>query len=333
MEFYTWQSYRCAFEKVPGKASAQLASAQSTSTQSAGTQSAPALLMVHPIGVGLSGEFWRPFIIRWQATNQPVGAVYNVDLLGCGESDMPARAYTPEDWAQQLAYFIEHIAQEPVVLVVQGALLPVAVRLMETDAAKDIKGMVLSGPPAWRLMTTPTETWKQKLAWALFSSPLGNGFYRYARREKFLASFSQRQLFEKPEDVTDSWLAMLNAGSRNMNSRYAVFSFLAGFWRQDYAAAIARIQQPVMIVMGNAASTIDRKTAQEVAKTVAKAGGQVTTAQPNPDSPAPAVQKRLRDYLDHFPRAQGVSIPGRNVMPYETTDDFVRAIAPFIASL
>lgn len=303
MTFYTWQSSRCAFQEIKG-------------------QGSPALLLIHPIGVGLSGKFWQPFIEQWTATNESSrGSVYNLDLLGCGDSDMPQRAYMPKNWAEQLAYFIEQVAKEPVVLVVQGALLPVAVELINMPAVKGkIKGMVLSGPPAWRLMTTPTESWKQKLAWSFFSSPLGKAFYRYARREKFLDSFSKRQLFERAEDVTAGWLSMLHKGSRDLNSRYAVFSFLAGFWRQDYASAIAQIQQPVMIVMGNTASTIDRTTAQAENK-------------PETMTQQEAGKQRLQTYLDHFPRAQGVNIVGRNVLPYESVEAFAQAIAPFVTAL
>ena len=303
MTFYTWKNHQCAFEKVPGQAVS-------------GSSAEPALLLIHPIGVGLSKEFWQPFIEQWQQVGSLNSAVYNVDLLGCGQSDMPSKAYRPEDWAEQLGYFIEQIAEEAVVLVVQGALLPVAVRLMELPAGNHVKGLILSGPPAWRLMTTPTASWKHQLAWGLFSSPLGNLFYRYARRKKFLDSFSQKQLFEKAAGVTDDWLEMLDEGSRDMASRYAVFSFLAGFWRQDYAEAIARIQQPVLIVMGEEASSIDRTTAKEIEKAT--------------DNPS---QKRLQDYMDRFPRARGVSISGRNVLPYESTAEFVAAIAPFVTEL
>ena len=311
MDFYTWQNHRCAFEKVasePGTDSNLLDSEDSRL----------ALLLIHPIGVGLSHEFWQPFIQQWQKSESAATpcTLYNVDLLGCGDSDMPNRAYRPEDWADQLAYFIEKIASEPVVLVVQGALLPVAIRLMDLPAGNRVKGLVLSGPPAWRLMTTPTPIWQQKLSWALFESPLGSAFYRYARRESFLRSFSERQLFERPEGVTDDWLAMLKAGAKDMNSRYAVFSFLAGFWRQDYARAIARIQQPVLIVMGDEASSIDRTTAKQ-----AEADSTQTS------------EKRLQAYLDHFPRAQGVCIAGRNVLPYESTAEFVEVVMPFIANL
>ncbi len=306
MEFYTWQEYRCAYEVVSREDSSKSGLSSSTS---------PALLLIHPIGVGLSRHFWQPFIRAWKASSS-AQKIYNVDLLGCGDSDMPQQAYRPQDWAKQLAYFIEKVAQEPVVLVVQGALLPVAVKLMGLPVAEQIKGLVLSGPPAWPLMTTATASWKVKLAWSLFDSPLGSAFYRYARREKFLKSFSERQLFAQPEDVTTEWLAMLHEGSRNMNSRYAVFSFLAGFWRQDYEDAIASIQQPTLVIMGKEASTIDRRVAQEV-----------------DSNSVPDADKRIQDYLDHFPHAEGTSVSGRNIPPYESVDEFVGAVKSFLDEL
>ncbi|MEM9946614.1 MAG: alpha/beta hydrolase [Cyanobacteria bacterium P01_D01_bin.36] len=295
MDFYIWQDRRCVYDAIPGGNS-------------------PALLLIHPIGVGLSRAFWHPFIHAWEQAGSP-SPIYNLDLLGCGDSEMASQAYAPQDWAEQLAYFVEKIAKGPVVLVVQGALLPVAVRLMEMSVGEQVAGLVLSGPPAWPLMSTQTPSWKVNLAWQLLSSPFGNAFYRYARRESFLKSFSERQLFEKAADVSDDWLKMLHKGSRDMDSRYAVFSFLAGFWRQDYSGAIARIQQPVMIVMGEEASTIDRKVSKQV------------------DTLATSERKRLQDYLDRFPRARGVTIAGRNVLPYESTDEFAQVVNAFVAEI
>ena len=306
MEFYNWQEYRCAYETVPGK---KLPEGEPSAV------ALPALLLIHPIGVGLSRHFWQPFIEAWQAAGS-TRKIYNLDLLGCGDSDMPQRAYRPQDWAEQLAYFIEQVAREPVVLVVQGALLPVAVELMSLPAAEKVKGLVLSGPPAWPLMTTPSAAWKVKLAWSLFESPLGSAFYRYARREQFLKSFSKRQLFARAEDVTPEWLAMLHEGSRDMNSRYAVFSFLAGFWRQDWGDAIAKIRQPTLVVVGKGASTIDRRVSQEV-----------------DSNSLPDAEQRIRDYCDHFSNAEGVIVSGRNVLPYESVDEFVEAVKLLLAKL
>lgn len=294
LHYYLWQGHRVAYRDYP---------ALSAATES------PALVFIHPIGVGLAGAFWQPLLHHCQR-HAPDLSYYCPDLLGCGNSDMPHRAYYPIDWAEQLSKLIVETVRQPTVLVVQGALLPVAVRLVtQTPAAQQIKGLVLSGPPAWSLMTQSTSTRQQRLSWNLLDSPLGWAFYRYARRRNFLASFSQRQLFAEGADISDAWLTMLTDGAANMASRHAVFSFLAGLWRQGYSEAMAKIQVPVLVVMGEQASTIDR---------VAKGARD---------------QSRLQDYLTHLPQAKGVTVPGRNVLPYESTAAFAQVMLDYVREL
>jgi pimeloyl-ACP methyl ester carboxylesterase len=283
-QFYTWlhgESYNCAYE-----------------VQNPNLQTTP-LVLIHPIGVGLSRKFWQRFSdgCNW--------SIYNPDLLGCGESDMPDVAYTPEFHAEQLQYFIENIVQKPVILVVQGALLPVAIALTE-KAPNLIAGMVLSGPPTFALISRDIPKWQQKLAWTIFSSPFGNLFYRYARKEKFLRNFSTRKLFASPDAVDAQWLDTLHVGSENMASRYAVFSFLAGFWRKDYRSNIAAIDKPVLIVMGEFASSIGKEGKEET------------------------LDDRLKGYTTYFKNSRIVKMPGRNVLPYESTSEFIKAMSSFV---
>ncbi|MEH1800780.1 alpha/beta fold hydrolase [Nostoc sp.] len=288
-QFYTWQNYHCAYEVH-----------QPTNTTPDGIP----LLLIHPIGVGLSRQFWQRFCHQWYNIGQ-LNSIYNPDLLGCGESDMPHLAYTPSDWAEQLQYFLQTVVQKPVILVVQGALLPVAIQLVQKESSL-IAGLVLSGPPAWALMTNKSPEWQQKVLWNLLDSPLGSAFYRYARTPKFLRSFSIRQLFASENAVDAEWLNTLIAGAENPASRHAVFSFLAGFWRKDYTSFIASIQQPTLVVVGETASSISQDNAKET-----------------PD-------ERLAHYLGSLPQGQGIKINGRNVLPYESTAEFVAAIATFI---
>ncbi|NES21525.1 MAG: alpha/beta fold hydrolase [Symploca sp. SIO3E6] len=285
-KFYTWKDFRCAYEVY------------------ATNQSHPPLLLIHPIGVGLSRLFWRRFGDAWLKTSQP-NPIYNPDLLGCGANAQPRFAYYPEDWAQQLHYFIQEIVKTPVIVVCQGALLPVAITL--TDIAPHlIKGLVLAGPPTWQLLSEDKTSFNQRLAWNLFDSPLGTYFYRYARRRQFLQSFSVKQLFAKAVDVDEQWLNTLQAGAKNLESRYAVFSFLSGFWRQDYSAMIAKINQPTFVVLGEQASSISRDVEIETPK------------------------QRLESYLKGFTNCQGTIIPGRNVLPYESTQDFVSVLSDIL---
>jgi pimeloyl-ACP methyl ester carboxylesterase len=270
-QFYTWlhagQTYSCAYE-----------------VQNPNSQTVP-LLLIHPIGVGLSRKFWRKF------TNGCNWSIYNPDLLGCGESDMPDVAYTPEFHAEQLQYFIENVVKKPVILVVQGALFPVAIALTQ-KAPNLIAGIVLSGPPTFALISRDIPKWPQKLAWAIFSSPFGNLF--------------SRKLFASPDAVDAEWLDTLHVGAENIASRYAVFSFLAGFWRKDYRSNIAAIDKPVLIVMGEFASSIGKEGKEET------------------------VDDRLKGYITYFKNLRTLKIPGRNVLPYESTTEFISAMSSFV---
>ncbi|BAZ04347.1 alpha/beta fold hydrolase [Calothrix sp. NIES-3974] len=286
---YKWQNYQCTYDYHPANPQAN--------------QDIP-LVLIHPIGVGLSRLFWRRFSQQWQIQNK-FNSIYAPDLLGCGDSDMPNIAYTPNFHAEQLNFFLTTVINQPVILVVQGALFPVAIELV-TMHPQLIKGMVLSGPPAWNIISKPRPKWRQKLTWSFLSSILGNLFYRYARTEKFLRSFSTRQLFASSQDIDEEWLMMLRLGSVDMASRFAVFSFLAGFWRKDYSTAIANLNIPTFVVFGETASSVSKE-------------GKIESA-----------DDRLSQYLTHLPTAQGVKIPGRNVLPYESAPEFVNAIAPFI---
>lgn len=292
-QFYSWQGFRCAYNVFgSGKELSE----------------ASPLVLIHPIGVGLSRIFWRRFIQTWSAQNSG-SIIYNPDLLGCGESEMPSVAYYPSDWAAQLKYFIETVVKKPVVLVVQGASFAIAIELLQFLEPNWIKGLVLSAPPAWRTITKAAKPRQQKLLWnLLFNSPLGLGnlFYRYARRRQFIESFSVRQLFAEAEQVDRLWLDELTEGATNMQSRYAVFSFLAGFWREDYASAIAKITQPTLIVLGEQTSSISSEGKPET------------------------VQERLNAYKSHLSQGEGCIIPGRNVLPYESTSEFARVVNNFL---
>ena len=159
-------------------------------------------------------------------------------------------------------------------------------------------------------MTETAKPLQQKLLWnLLFNSPVGLGklFYRYARRRQFIESFSVGQLFANPEQVDSEWLDSLVEGAKDPRSRYAVFSFLAGFWREDYTSAISAIQQPTLVVWGEQTSSISRESFTET------------------------LSERGKSYLQHLPQAQVRMIQGRNVLPVESTSELVRVVTDFWA--
>ncbi len=303
-QYYHWRGYRCAYDVLTCDRSSDHSSFSDPSEMNQ-----PAILLLHPIGVGLSRQFWQRFAQAWFDAGE-TAPLYNPDLLGNGESDMPHVAYHPADWAEQLEYFIQTVIRRPVILISQGALFPVAIALSQrSNSLELVKGFILAGPPAWSIMTTPSPTWRNRLLWSLFDSPLGQAFYRYARREEFLRSFSIKQLFDQAADVDAEWLNTLQTGATDPASRHAVFSFLAGFWRRDYMEAMQQISQPTLVVFGETASSISRSGKKE--------------------SP----QDRMRDYLKHLPHVEGRFMAGRNVLPYERPAEFVQTISPFVHQL
>ena len=290
-QFYTSDNYQCAYEVW-----------ESTVT---GNPSPIALLLIHPIGVGLSRQFWYRFCQQWQGRGG-LETIYNPDLLGCGETALPRIPYTPEDFAKPLKDFIETVIKKPVVVISQGASFPIALSLLDLKPEPGIAGLILGGPPAWSIITTEKTSRQQNLLWNLFNSPIGGLFYRYARRRNFLESFSVRQLFDQTDDVDQQWLDMLKAGADNVETRHAVFSFLAGFWRRNYESAIAHISQPTLVLMGESASSISRDSAVE--------------------SP----EERMIQYCQALPNGEAKLLPGRNVLPYESTTAFTSACLEFV---
>ncbi|MFM9266960.1 alpha/beta fold hydrolase [Tychonema sp. BBK16] len=292
--FYQWQNYRCAYDVY------------SPITVTA-DNSIP-LVLIHPIGVGLSRVFWQRFCEGWCKTSNS-NPIYNPDLLGCGDCEMPAVACYPDDWAAQLQFFLETVVKKPAIILVQGALLSVAlalVKIEQENGSNLIHGLVLAGPPAWAVMNKHSTERQQRIVWNLLDSPLGNAFYRYARRAEFLRSFSIKQLFGDAVKVDSEWLDALQAGAANPDSRHAVFSFLAGFWRQDYSSTIQKCDRATLIIMGEQASSISQAGKEE------------------------KPEERLAQYLANFPNAEGLLMPGRNVLPYESTAEFVSGVAEFV---
>ena len=287
-ENYEWNSQRCSYRVI-----GQLVG------------DSPPVLSLHPIGVGLSGAFWSRFDAQWVQRGLPWPLVHP-DLLGCGHSSLPPHAIRNEDWAEQISCLWRQQIHQPCVLLVQGASFPIAIELW-TRIPEAIRGMVLAGPPSWRLISEHGNPQLADGLWRwFFSTGAGALFYRYARTPGFLRSFSVKQLFDRPEDVDEEWIAMLQDGSHDMATRYAVFSFLAGWWRRDYREELQSLQCPVLALFGEHASGISGRG--------------------KGDSP----EQKLWDYTTHLPAAQGRLLPGRNVLPWEAPGPFVETVAEWL---
>lgn len=231
------------------------------------------------------------------------------DLLGCGTAPCPARPLTPEDWADPLIDLIQEQHSGPVVLVSQGASLPIALEFL-AKAPELVSALVAISPPGWPVLRQNVSLSRARWLWRFFfNGAFGNLFYRYARRREFLDKFSRNNLFARAEAVDAEWLQMLREGSRAMETRWAVYSFLAGFWRRDWEPQLTGLDIPVQIIFGTDATGIGSSKSWD------------------------DLDQRLLTYREKMPNASISTIPGRNVLPYESSEECVLCIKDWIAAL
>ena len=109
LNFYNHDGWRLAFRHRPAAKGHE--------------QDAP-LLLIHPVGVGLSAWFWERMMDRWDG-----GAVYAPDLIGCGASDEWAPdergMFLPLDWSRGVEALWRQHVRRPCIVVAQGGLAPV----------------------------------------------------------------------------------------------------------------------------------------------------------------------------------------------------------------
>ena len=266
------------------------------------------LLLIHPVGVGLSARFWDRFINHWKETSDERELIAP-DLLGCGSAPCPRQPLTPDDWAKPLIDLLRRRNSEAVILVSQGASLPIALALMNS-APELVSGLIAISPPGWRVLKDSFPLKRSKQLWnMLFSGIIGNVFYRYARRRSFLKSFSEKNLFARQQDVDEQWLETLHEGSKGMDSRWAVFSFLAGFWRCGWESTLTSVDKPFLVVFGRSATGIGRSS--------------------NWDD----LEERLKTYNTKLINAEIQTIEGRNVLPYESTEQCVNCIQRWLQAV
>ena len=187
---YLAGGFTCSFRRKPA---------------SAGFEGKPPLLLVHPLGVGLSSWFWDPFLSEWKGSE-----VFVPDLIGCGTSEawQPSERglFVPLDWVRALETLWREEIRRPVVVLAQGGLAPLAVQLAtrETETwrgGRAVRGVVLASPPPWAETAQGLPEAEVRRNFELLSatlgsaSPLGTLGYRALCARPFVRFFSSRFLF------------------------------------------------------------------------------------------------------------------------------------------
>lgn len=292
---FSYNGFQCAYRHKPA---------------AAGFEEAPPLLLIHPVGIGLASWFWDKFADEYEG-----GEVFVPDLIGCGQSDAwdPAERglFVPLDWVRSLeALWREHI-RRPMVVMSQGGLAPVAVRLAarETDNWRGglaVRGLILASPPEWKSMAEGygeeevAKNFRQLSTVLGGAGPLPTFAYRTLCARGFVQFFSDLFLFS---DKADEAFLEACASTARPERRWPVLAFNAGMVATNgLDVELRALEQPTVVLYGTQ-------------------GGK-----PNAESQA-EYEGLMRDCrVQPIPQAC-------NVLPWEATSASVAAVASLVESV
>lgn len=276
------------------------------------------MLLVHPVGIGLSSWFWDRFLDAWEGPE-----LYAPDLIGCGvengsdpwDPDEKGLSF-PLGWVEGCETLMQSIitssdssrqrlGQFPFfknssrsntgkcVVVSQGGLAPVGVMLAARNP-EVVSKLVLSCPPTWVDMTTPVPESELDRNYNFLRSPVfGPIAFGLLESRGAVEFFSNAILFE--EKCDDQWLDLAKTGSVK-DARSPVIAFNAGFCQhRSFQEELESLPQPTLVLSGTADSRSEKR-------------------QP--------YQTQMRDCVLQ-------SLPGKNVLPWESPVQVCQAIRRF----
>lgn len=269
---------------------------------SPGYEKASPLLLVHPVGIGLSSWFWEPFLEAWTGP-----AVYAPNLIGCGVSE-GGDAWNPDErglsfplgWVQGCEALMKNTLatqqnsfpflkkKEKWTVVSQGGLAPVGVMLADRNP-ETVGKLVLASPPTWKDMTNGVPESELAKNYNFLKSPvLGKLAFNVLESRKVIEFFSNQFLFSDPCD--SQWLDKAEQ-ELGVKSRPPVMAFNAGFClHRSFEEELCTLDQPTLILAGK-----DDK-------------------------------RRRGEYTQLMKNCQMEIIPGQNVLPWESPNELAKAL-------
>lgn len=297
---------------------------------SPGYEAASPLLLVHPVGIGLSSWFWSKFFEVWKGAE-----LYAPDLIGCGLEN-GGDAWDPNDqgsvlpltWVKVLEAMVQNkillpdaqpeekrrglmkrfrkskdtateaLKPKSCVVVAQGGLAPIGVMLASRNPEEIISKLVLTSPPIWNVMTTAFPEYETESNYDFFRSPLGNLLFNVLQQPWAVRFFSDQFLFEDKCD--DLWVKLASSKEATTSeARLPVIVSNSGFLNlRSYEDDLVNLEQPTLVVSG----------ADDAAR----------------------AEQRL-PYGKRMKFCTLTSTEGKNVLPWESPEEVCDAIEAFLS--
>ena len=239
VDYHDFDGFRCAFRHKSG--------------------CSPPVVLLHPIGLGLSGWYWEK--VAAELPNE----VFIPDYVGCGQSeawDPEVRGLSlPSCYVRQVEALWRERIGKPCVVATQGGLAPVGVLLASRstdnwDGARAVAALALASPPTWTDISEGLERTEVARNYDRLTSGLGRWGFDVLRPRTsklgrfFIRFFSDRFLFAGACD--DDWVDRCVADDARPLSEQPVLAYNAGIVnaRPLYDELVSQIDQPVRVIEG-----------------------------------------------------------------------------------
>jgi pimeloyl-ACP methyl ester carboxylesterase len=246
---------------------------------SSGNEFVPPIVLVHPVGIGLSSWFWTKVMKEYGETNEGNPALYAVDLIGCGLENgsdpwdpRKQGLFFPLSWVEGIETFIKNIVLPEYnsnqsiqrkmfqkisnqvngcTVVVQGGLASVGILLSSRNPISFVSKLVLTSPPTYDDMVTPLSDVEVNKNYKFLTSSLClNLGFPILESRALIRFFSDLFLFENKCD--EAWLNYTMIGASFKKARAPVQAFNAGLCStRSYEDEMSSLDQKVLVICGN----------------------------------------------------------------------------------
>lgn len=231
-----------------------------------GNNNRTGVILIHPIGVGISKWFYNRLYQAFEDTNNASNPLYLItpDLLGSGSAvhseDAAIPLFNISDWSDQIAALMNTLEEtyadiDQWCLVTNGGCSPIALQIAQrsVDAGdvisfqRPVTNVILSSVPRPPFFLQGNDPKKVAKAYKRLCGVIGKAFWWYACRNDgaFIQKFSEKNLVADPANLGNQWrkncfqVASQNGGK----SKYSTFAFLAGTLQGGCVASLKALKE------------------------------------------------------------------------------------------
>ncbi|MBD5634292.1 MAG: alpha/beta fold hydrolase, partial [Candidatus Eremiobacteraeota bacterium] len=298
------------------------------------------IMLVHGIYAGASSFEFRKLAPLLARTHRVVA----LDLLGCGLSEMPDLAYTPELFIEQIVDALGEFFDGPMMLV--GSSLGAAFAIRAAVRAPDrVRALGAIAPTGLAGVLDGDAKAAQRVVGSIFRSPLaGESAWNALAARPTLRWFLENQSYADSSSVTPEVLDAYYALTHQPGARFVPSYFVGGGLNVDVARDLPFVDAPLLVLWGEAASKTNPATnAREYARLAPVAdvaifpNAGLLPHEETPDATAAAIERFLVNVVSgeetserdrNAPQMASRSVPDifksydiRGIYPEELTDD------------